>query len=122
MNIFCGTDIVKTSRIKDLLEKDDRFKEKIYSQREIEYCDVKNSVQRINHYAGRFAAKEAIYKAIPNAKEKIKSWKSIEIVGQKEIYQKPTVYIDGKICNNIDLSISHENEYAIAVCIYEKTN
>ncbi len=119
MNIHCGTDIVKTSRIKELLEKDIKFREKVFTEKEIEYCEVKNDIQKVNHYAGRFAAKEAIYKAIPNSKNVIKTWKSIEIIGEKGMYLKPKVFINGKECNNIDLSISHENEYAIAMCIYQ---
>ena len=118
MKTFCGTDIVKISRIKNLIE-DNKFLEKVYTEREIKYCNVNNLEKKAEHFAGRFAAKEAIYKAIPNAKNIIKSWKSIEIVSEDGIYLKPKVYIDGEFKNNIDISISHEKEYAIAMCIYE---
>lgn len=118
MKTFCGTDIVKVSRIKELIQ-DAKFLDKVYTKKEIEYCEVNNIDAKAEHYAGRFAAKEAIYKAIPNSKNVIKSWKSIEIISEDGIHIKPQVYIDGKFKNNIDLSISHEKEFAIAMCIYE---
>ena len=118
MKTFCGTDIVKISRIKDLMENE-KFLDKVYTDREIYYCKVNNMELKAQHFAGRFAAKEAIYKAIPNSKNVIKSWKSIEILAEEGIHTKPKVYIDGFYKENIDVSISHEKEYAIAMCIYE---
>ncbi len=117
--MHCGTDIVKISRIKKLVENNLDFVEKVYTKREIEYCMVNNKDVSAQHFAGRFAAKEAIYKAVPNAKEVIKSWKSIEIVSEEKGNTKPIVYINNVRCENIDVSISHEDEFAIAMCIYE---
>ena len=64
MKIVNGTDIVEISRIRDDIEKmGDRFLNRIYTQNEIEYCESKKS-QKYQSYAARFAAKEAIYKAL----------------------------------------------------------
>ena len=123
--IKCGTDIIEIARIKDAIEKE-RFKERVYTEKEIEYCESKN-VQKYQSYSGRFAAKEAIFKALSSIiedKYKIK-WTDFEIINDKE--GKPNVQIntdiiDKSLVNNIDISISHCKEYATAVCIIEINN
>lgn len=123
--IKCGTDIIEIARIKDAIEKE-RFKERVYTEKEIEYCESKN-VQKYQSYSGRFAAKEAIFKALFTLiKDKYKiKWTDFEIINDKE--GKPNVQIntdiiDKSLVNNIDISISHCKEYATAVCIIEINN
>ena len=59
MKTYCGTDIIEISRIKKSIEKTgDRFLNIIFTPAEIEYCESKR-LAKYNHYAGRFAAKEA---------------------------------------------------------------
>ena len=123
--IKCGTDIIEIARIKDAIEKE-RFKERVYTEKEIEYCESKN-VQKYQSYSGRFAAKEAIFKALSTLiKDKYKiKWTDFEIINDKE--GKPNVQIntdiiDKSLVNNIDISISHCIEYATAVCIIEINN
>ena len=73
-----GTDIIEVARIEKLIEqKGDKFLNKIYSQTEIEYCESKGP-NKYQHYAGRFAAKEALYKINGRFFNKI-PYKSIEI-------------------------------------------
>lgn len=123
--IKCGTDIIEIARIKDAIEKEG-FKERVYTEKEIEYCESKN-VQKYQSYSGRFAAKEAIFKALSTLiedKYKIK-WTDFEIINDKE--GKPNVQIntniiDKSLIKNIDISISHCKEYATAVCIIEINN
>ena len=123
--IKCGTDIIEIARIKDAIEKEG-FKERVYTEKEIEYCESKN-VQKYQSYSGRFAAKEAIFKALSTLiedKYKIK-WTDFEIINDKE--GKPNVQIntdiiDKSLIKNIDVSISHCKEYATAVCIIEINN
>lgn len=123
--IKCGTDIIEIARIKDAIEKE-RFKERVYTEKEIEYCESKN-VQKYQSYSGRFAAKEAIFKVLSTLiKDKYKiKWTDFEIINDKE--GKPNVQIntdiiDKSLVNNIDISISHCKEYATAVCIIEINN
>lgn len=116
----CGTDIVKIERIQKLIKEKDMFIEKVFSHDEIEYCTVKSDKQTSLHFAGRFAAKEAIYKAISESSIVVKSWKDIEIINKEKKMSKPYVKINGEIIKNIDLSISHEEEYAIAMAIFEE--
>lgn len=123
--IKCGTDIIEIARIKDAIEKEG-FKKRVYTEKEIEYCESKN-VQKYQSYSGRFAAKEAIFKALSiliEDKYKIK-WTDFEIINDEE--GKPNVQIntdiiDKSLIKNIDISISHCKEYATAVCIIEINN
>ena len=123
--IKCGTDIIEIDRIKDAIEKEG-FKKRVYTEKEIEYSESKN-VQKYQSYSGRFAAKEAIFKALSiliEDKYKIK-WTDFEIINDEE--GKPNVQIntdiiDKSLIKNIDISISHCKEYATAVCIIEINN
>lgn len=117
MNITCGTDIIEISRIEEALsDLGDKFVKRIYTNKEIEYCESKNK-QKYQHYAARFAAKESIFKAISkelDGKFSIE-WKEIGI--ENDINGRPIVNINHKITDkieNIDLSMSHCREYAIA--------
>ncbi len=122
--IKCGTDIIEVERIKNGIEKiEDNFKKRIYTEKEIEYCEGKN-VQKYQSYSGRFAGKEAIFKALSDLiedKYKIK-WTDFEILDDEN--GKPHVYINTDIINkdkikNIDISISHCKEFATAICIVD---
>lgn len=119
MKICCGTDIIEIERIRESIEDNKIgkiFIEKIYTQKEIEYCESKKS-QKYQHYAARFAAKEATFKAISDQLEDKYSinWKDIEIFNDEQ--GKPKLNLKGidlKNIEDIDLSISHCKEYAVA--------
>ena len=127
MHIFCGTDIIEIDRIRDSIENlGDSFKNRIYTKKEIEYCESKNKM-KYQHYAARFAGKEAIFKAISNLLvDKFElSWQNAEILNDES--GKPYIhFINTKIIEkiqDIDISISHCKEYAIAnVVILLKEN
>ena len=117
MNIRIGTDIIEISRIKKSIEDtDNKFIERVYTNKEIEYCESKKS-QKYQHYAVRFAGKEAVFKAISSTlKNKFEiDWKDIEILNDSS--GRPYVNIlKSKISDkiNIDISLSHCKEYAVA--------
>lgn len=119
MKVTCGIDIIEVSRIKkSITSKDEKFLERVYTQNEIQYCNSKN-VKKYEHYAARFAAKEAVLKAVSdglNSKYDI-NWKDIEILNNKE--GRPYVNLKNKIKEklDIDISLSHIKEYAIANCV-----
>lgn len=122
MNITCGTDIIEVERIKKAVEKlGDKFLNEIYTKNEIEYCESKN-INKFEHYAARFAAKEAIFKAISpllNNKYDL-TWLDMEILNNEQGRPYANLNkekIDQKI--QIDISISHIKEYAIANCIVQ---
>lgn len=120
MKISCGTDIIEVSRIKKAIEKlDSKFLNEVYTRKEIEYCESKNAM-KYEHYAARFAAKEAVYKAVSKFLENKYDlkWKDIEI--QNDNNGRPYVILnDTKIKENleIDISLSHIKDYAISNCI-----
>jgi len=117
VKILTGTDIIEINRIKESIENlGENFKNKIYTEKEIEYCESKKNV-KYQHYAGRFAAKEAIFKAISELlddKYEV-SWKDAEILNDDQ--GKPRVTFTSKKLQekieNIDISISHCKEYAV---------
>ncbi len=110
---FIGTDIVSVLRISNLLQKEsDSFTSRVFTETEIAYCiDRKNPSI---HFAGRFAAKEALKKAIlsqnPDAIIPLKSL-SIERLESGE----PTVEYDAPL--DCKVSISHTEEFAIAFAL-----
>lgn len=120
MKILCGTDIIEISRIKKSIEKlGERFTDLIYTPEEKAYCESKRQAKYI-HYAGRFAAKEAIYKAISSLlKDRFGvSWKDVQVINDKN--GNPHVEFRGielKQIDDIDISISHCKEYAVATAI-----
>ena len=120
MKTYCGTDIIEISRIKKSIEKSgERFLNLIYTQKEIDYCESKKFA-KYNHYAGRFAAKEAIYKAISAILDDrfAISWKNAQIINDEN--GNPHVEflnINFDKIEHIDISISHCKEYAVATAI-----
>lgn len=119
MNIKCGTDIIEIKRIKDDIEKlGEKFLNRIYTKKEIEYCESKKS-QKYQSYAVRFAAKEAIYKAISSQLESKHSieWKKLEILNDDNGRPVIQVHYSNLKIDTIDVSLSHCNEYAIATVI-----
>lgn len=105
-----GIDIEEIKRFSKLI-KDKAFLKKIFSQDELDYClSKKNSIQ---HFAVRFAGKEAVWKAL-SSKKTI----SITTISFKNIDNgKPEVYIKNKKASNIDISFSHTKSTVVAVAI-----
>lgn len=122
MKIVNGTDIVEISRIqRDVEQIGERFLNKIYTKKEIEYCESKKT-QKYQSYAARFAAKEALYKALSNKINFEYSWKDFEILNEES--GRPYVKLHFKIedLESIEISLSHCKEYAVAnvVAIYKE--
>ena len=131
MKIFgIGTDIVNIKRIERSLKKHGtRFKNKIFSKSEISYCEKKKNSSAF--YAKRFAAKEALSKALGTGIRKGVNLKNIEI--SNNIHGKPFILLKGKVDNylkkkvkskkyNIYLSLSDDKPWAQATVIisYDK--
>ena len=122
MEIYTGIDIIEVERIQNNIENyGNSFLNKIYTENEIQYCESKK-VNRYQSYAGRFAAKEAVFKAISkllNNKFDI-GWKDIEILNQAD--GRPFVQLNYNNTQDfkIDISISHITSTAIASVIVTK--
>jgi len=117
MRVKCGIDIIEIDRIKDSIEKlGNPFLERVFTKKEIDYCESKNK-QKYQHYAARFAAKEAVFKALSeNIKDKFSvSWKDFEVVNDEQGRPKLNVYnVNLDNIEDIDISISHCKNYAVA--------
>lgn len=117
MKIKCGVDIIEISRVKESIESlGERFINRVFTEKEIEYCESKKA-QKYQHYAARFAAKEATFKALSWKLEDKYAicWKDIEVVDDKQ--GRPSLNIIGMNLDdieNIDISLSHCKEYAVA--------
>lgn len=120
MNITCGTDIIEIDRIRNLIEDArERALNKIFTDKEQEYSESKGNV-KYQHYAVRFAAKEAIFKAISNKlNDKFElSWNDVEILNDGN--GRPQVnFISRKIkdLKTIEISLSHCKDYAVATVV-----
>lgn len=117
MKITCGTDIIEIERVKESIENvGTKFIERVYTEKEIEYCESRKK-QKYQHYAGRFAAKEAAFKAISKILDDkySVSWKDFETINDGQ--GRPSIIlhnINTEKIEGIDVSISHCKEYAIA--------
>ena len=114
MEILNGTDIIEVSRIRASIENNgEKFLKKIYTENEISYCESKKE-KKYESYAARFAAKEAIYKAINTKTNRIFNWTDFEIINEE--CGKPNVFLKIKVekLERVEISLSHIKEYAIA--------
>ena len=119
MQVKTGTDIIEVERIKESIEKlGDKFLNRVFTEKEIKYCEEKK-ITKYEHYAARFAAKEAIFKAIsPLLDNKFSiDWTDIEILNDNQ--GRPYVLSAKDNLNNIniDISLSHIKEYALATAV-----
>lgn len=120
MKIKTGVDIIEIERVKKSIEETEgKFCEKVFTQKEIEYCESKKA-QKYQHYAARFAAKEAVFKAISfslSSKYDI-GWKDIEILNDENGRPYVNILNQNIKFDDIDISISHCKEYAVASVIF----
>ena len=119
MKICCGTDIIEIERIKKSIEDEKMgkaFIERVYTKKEIEYCESKKT-QKYQHYAARFAVKEAAFKAVSEGvKDKFAiTWKDIETINDENGRPKTEIlFLKNSKIENVDVSISHCKDYAVA--------
>jgi holo-[acyl-carrier protein] synthase len=114
-----GVDLIEIERIRRALDRYPTFRERCFTDAERAYCDSrKNPAQS---YAGRFAGKEAVGKALGFGVARAFAWRDVEIVGRP----KPGVRLHGRLAawaervgaREIDLSMTHSRELAQAVAI-----
>ena len=120
-----GIDIIEVDRIKNSIQKySGRFKKKIFTQKEIDYCH--SQADPAKHFAARFTVKEAVLKCFGTGMTGGIFWKDIE-VGKLSSGQ-PVLNLHGngkKLFNQLKLkhihvSITHDKTYAAAHAIAEK--
>ena len=116
-----GIDLIEIERVRRALERYPRFRERCFTEAERAYCESRpNPAQS---YAGRFAGKEAVGKALGFGVARAFAWREVEIAGRP----KPSVRLNGRMAEwaervgagAIDLSMTHSRELASAVAIIE---
>ncbi|MCK5533887.1 holo-ACP synthase [bacterium] len=111
----CGIDVVEVERIKKIINKNGRFISKVFTPEEIAYCQGKKN--KWEHFAVRFAAKEAVLKALENLKI---NFKNIGIKNEKS--GKPQVVFGEEISplkeGRILISLSHTHNCAVAQALW----
>ena len=119
-----GVDLVEIRRIADLGERyGERFLRRVFTDAEIAHCRTRPA--RYQHYAARFAVKEAVFKALGTGWTRGVSWRQIETTNDET--GKPSVSLcgaakdlaDRRSVRTIHVSISHADRYAIAYVILE---
>ena len=116
-----GVDLIEIERVRRALERYPRFRERCFTEAERAYCESRpNPAQS---YAGRFAGKEAVGKALGFGVARAFAWREIEIAGRP----KPSVRLSGRMAawaervgagaGAIDLSMTHSRELANAVAV-----
>jgi holo-[acyl-carrier protein] synthase len=119
-----GIDVIQNERIRDSINRfGDRFLNRIYTGREIEYC--KKSAHPEIHYAARFAAKEAAFKALGTGWAAGVKWKDVEVV--RLASGKPELHLHGEAfaratsagAAQFYVSLTHDQLVSCAVVILE---
>ncbi len=125
MVIGIGIDIIEIDRIRVSVEKfGDRFLNKVYTQKELDYSLKKK--YKYQHLAARFAAKEAVYKALATGWNEDVSWQNIEI--SNEPNGMPIVTLKGNLKKflskgkNLKISMSHSRDYVACMAIVYKND
>jgi holo-[acyl-carrier protein] synthase len=125
--ISIGIDIIEVQRVREVIERTPRFVERVYTSAERAYCDNRGAVAA-QHYAARFAAKEAALKALQTGWSGGIAWQDIEITSLDS--GAPIILFHGLVRELFEqsgataahLSISHTTEHAIAQVILERAD
>jgi holo-[acyl-carrier protein] synthase len=119
-----GIDIVEIEKIKlAMVRRGERLKNRTFTPKEIQYCEER--ANKYQHYAARFAAKEAVFKAISTGWRQGVAWTDVEV--SNELSGKPDLFLRGKTlefalqlgARKYWLSLSHTDHYAVAQVILE---
>jgi holo-[acyl-carrier protein] synthase len=117
--VTVGVDLIEIERVRRALERYPNFRERCFTEEERRYCDSRPNPAQ--HYAARFAGKEAVGKAIGFGVARAFAWRDVEVAGRP----KPSVRLSGRVAawadevgaQALDLSMTHSRELAGAVCV-----
>ncbi|HEV8589986.1 MAG TPA: holo-ACP synthase [Pyrinomonadaceae bacterium] len=125
MIISIGIDIIEVRRVRETIARTPRFAERVFTQAERAYCESRGAVAA-QHYAARFAAKEAALKALQTGWSGGISWQDIEVSAKDS--GAPVILFHGRAqelyealgATTAHVSIAHTTEHAVAEVILEK--
>ena len=126
MIISIGIDIIEVSRVRETIARTPRFAERVFTEAERAYCESRGAAAA-QHYAARFAAKEAALKALQTGWSGGIAWQDVEVAAKES--GAPIIFFHGRAlelyeatgANAAHISISHTTQHAIAEVILEKT-
>lgn len=123
MIIGLGIDVVEIARVQKALRDSRALADRVFTQQERTFCEARK--RRYQHFAGRFAAKEAALKALGTGWQQGIGWQDVEIL-EGEL-GKPELHLHGKAAERAAalnaartmVSLSHAEAYAVAVVVLE---
>jgi holo-[acyl-carrier protein] synthase len=118
-----GTDLVQVQRLAESLSRHPGMAARLYTDEEIAYCERHH--QPAARYAVRFAAKEAVLKALGTGLARGMRWRDVEVVG--DLHERPTVVLHGAVARlardlgvrDIQIALTHDGAYALACAVTE---
>jgi holo-[acyl-carrier protein] synthase len=123
MILGIGTDLLDVARMAKELEKEGAgFRDTVFTPSEIEYCEAKRYPAQ--HFAARFAAKEALFKALPGSASR-NFWREVEVARTGD--EPPRLVLHGSVkeaadrlgVTNILISLSHTDRLAAASVVLQ---
>jgi holo-[acyl-carrier protein] synthase len=123
MIISIGCDLLEVARMEQQLGRDDEFRRELFTVDEIRYCESKHVPAQ--HYAARFAAKEALLKALASDQPVGAVWREVEVT--HDAHGKPQLILSGTLrelaeqrgVRRVHVTLSHTRELALAHVILE---
>ena len=116
-----GVDILAVERMQRILEKESRFIDRVFTDEEIQYCE--GQAWRAQHFAARFTAKEAFFKALGTGWRGGMAWQDVWV--DRDSMGKPSLCLGGLAKERFDslgfktihISLSHSRDFAVAFVI-----
>jgi holo-[acyl-carrier protein] synthase len=123
--VSIGIDIIEVRRVREVLKRTPSFAERVFTEAERAYCDSRGVVAP-QHYAARFAAKEAALKALQTGWRGGISWHDVEIAAHDSgapylvLHGMAKELMENSGASKAHLSMSHTAEHAIAEVVLER--
>jgi len=126
MIVGIGIDLIEIERLETVLgRRGDRFRARVFTDGEISYCERRAGAAKFASYAARFAAKEAVMKALGTGWSGGIGWKDVEVVC--ELSGAPSIQLHGRAlqrmreigASRVYLSLSHSGDLAVAQVVLE---
>jgi holo-[acyl-carrier protein] synthase len=123
--ISIGIDIIEIRRVREVLARTPRFRVRVFTENERAYCDSRGD-SAPQHYAVRFAAKEAAFKALQTGWRDGIYWHDIEVHSTDagapliRLHRRALELFDAMGATHAHLSLSHTREHAVAQVVFER--
>jgi holo-[acyl-carrier protein] synthase len=124
--VSIGIDIIEIRRVREVLARTPRFRARVFTEEERAYCDSRGEPAAAQHYAARFAAKEAAFKALRTGWRGGLSWHHVEVASDEagapllQLSGHARVLFEALGATHTHLSLSHTAEHAVAQVLFEK--